>query len=715
MSNKGIIKTFDIGDGRTVSIETGKLAKQADGSVVVRMGDAMLLATVVSSKEPKEGADFLPLSVDYQEKFAAMGRFPGGFFKREARLSEHEILISRLVDRALRPLFPEDYHAEIQVMITMISGDKNIQPDALACLAASSAIIISDIPFNGPISEVRVARIDGKFCINPFTQDIERADIDLIVAASMENIVMVEGEMKEVSEQEMLEAIQFGHEAIKRQCKAQLELREMCGNKTKREYSHETNDDVLKENIRKATYDKVFAIARGGKNKSERSDAFKQILEDFISTIPEEELEEKALMIKRYFFDVESDAMRACILDEGVRLDGRKTTDIRPIWCEVDYLPSTHGSAIFTRGETQSLTTVTLGSKLDEQTIDLAMIEGSNKFLLHYNFPAFSTGEVKPNRGPGRREVGHGNLAMRSLKVMLPPEAECPYTIRVVSDILESNGSSSMATVCAGTLALMDAGVKLRRPVSGIAMGLITDGKGKFAVLSDILGDEDHLGDMDFKVTGTEKGICACQMDLKIQGLPHDIMLKALNQAKEGRMHILKEMLKTLASPRPDYKPHAPRIEKMIIAKEFIGAVIGPGGKVIQEMQRETNTTISIEEIDNQGVIEISSSDKASIDAAMSRIRAITAVPEIGEVYEGKVKNIMDFGAFVEIIPGKDGLLHISEISWDRLGSMEGVFKEGEIVKVKLIDIDKKTGKMKLSRKVLLPRPEKKAKDEVQS
>ncbi len=715
MSNKGIIKTFDIGDGRTISIETGRLAKQADGSVVVRMGDAMLLATVVSSKNAKDGVDFLPMSVDYQEKFASMGKFPGGFFKREARLSDHEILISRLVDRALRPLFPEDYHAEIQVMISMISGDKNIMPDTLACLAASTAITISDIPFNGPISEVRVARIDGKFCVNPYIKDLERADIDLMVAASMENIVMVEGEMKEVSEQEMLEAIQFGHEAIKLQCKAQLELRELCGNKTKREYSHEVNDEALLANIKAATYDKVYEIARAGKSKSDRSEAFTKILEDFVATLPEEEQKEKASMIKRYFFEVESDAMRACILNEGIRLDGRKSTDIRPIWSEVDYLPSTHGSAIFTRGETQSLTTITLGSKLDEQTIDLAMTEGSNKFLLHYNFPAFSTGEVKPNRGPGRREVGHGNLAMRSLKVMLPPESECPYTIRVVSDILESNGSSSMATVCAGTLALMDAGIKLRRPVSGIAMGLITDGKGKFAVLSDILGDEDHLGDMDFKVTGTEKGICACQMDLKIQGLPHDIMLKALNQAKEGRLHILKEMLKTLAEPRADYKPHAPRIEKMIIAKEFIGAVIGPGGKVIQEMQRETNTTISIEEIDNQGVIEISSTDKASIDAAMSRIRAITAVPEIGEVYDGKVKNIMDFGAFVEIIPGKDGLLHISEISWDRLSSMEGVFKEGEIIKVKLIDVDKKTGKMKLSRKVLLPRPEKKAKDEVQS
>ena len=551
--------------------------------------------------------------------------------------------------------------------------------------------------------------------MNPYAEDLVRADMDLIVAASMDHIVMVEGEMHEVSEQEMLEAIQFAHEAIKIQCKAQLELRELCGNKPKRLYVHETNDEELRTKIKGSTYDKVYEIAKSAQSKTDRSEAFSKIIEEFKATLSEEDQKAKGLIIDRYYFDVQSDAMRACILNEGVRLDGRKSTDIRPIWCEVDYLPSTHGSAIFTRGETQSLTTITLGSKFDEQTIDLAMTEGSNKFLLHYNFPAFSTGEVKPNRGPGRREVGHGNLAMRSLKVMLPSAEDCPYTIRVVSDILESNGSSSMATVCAGTLALMDAGVKIKRPVSGIAMGLITDGKGKFAVLSDILGDEDHLGDMDFKVTGTEKGICACQMDLKIQGLPQDIMMKALNQAKDGRMHILKEMMKTLSEPRTDYKPHAPRIEKLIIAKEFIGAVIGPGGKVIQEMQRETNTTISIEEIDNQGVIEISSNDKASIDAAIAKIKAITAIPEVGEVYDGKVKNIMDFGAFVEIIPGKDGLLHISEISWDRLNSMEGVFKEGEIVKVKLIEIDKKTGKMKLSRKVLLPRPEKKPQDQVQS
>jgi polyribonucleotide nucleotidyltransferase len=703
---KPISKTFDIGDGRTVTIETGKLAKQADGSVVVRMGDTMLLATVVSSKEPKEGADFLPLSVDYQEKFASAGRFPGGFFKREARLSEYEIIISRLIDRALRPLFPEDYHAEIQVMVTMISADKNIMPDALAGLAASAAITISDIPFNGPISEVRVARIDGKLQINPYITDLERADIDMIIAASMENIVMVEGEMKEVSEAEMLEAIKFAHEAIKIQCKAQLELRELCGNKAKRVYSHEVHDGALRDAVNKATYDKVYAIAKAGMGKNDRHDAFEKILEEFLLTIPEEEREEKEPLVKTYFHDVEFDAMRACILNEGIRLDGRKGKDIRPIWSEVDYLPSTHGSAVFTRGETQSLTTVTLGSKLDEQMIDMAMKEDTNKFLLHYNFPGFSTGEVRPNRGAGRREIGHGNLAMRSLKMVLPGQDECPYTIRVVSDILESNGSSSMATVCAGTLALMDAGVKIKRAVSGIAMGLISDGKGKFAVLSDILGDEDHLGDMDFKVTGTEKGICATQMDLKIQGLPYEVMLQALEQSKAGRMHILGEMMKTMSAPRADYKPHAPRIEKMIIAKEFIGAVIGPGGKVIQEMQRETGTTISIDEIDNMGVIEISSVDKAGIEAAKSRIKAITQVPEVGEVYEGKVKSIMDFGAFVEIIPGKDGLLHISEIGWERLNTMEGVFKEGDKVQVKLIEVDKKTGKLRLSRKALLPKPE---------
>ena len=707
MSQKGIVKEFDLGDGRKISIETGRLAKQADGSVVVRMGDSMILATVVSSQNAKEGADFLPLSVDYQERFSAVGRFPGGFLKRESRMSEYEILTSRLVDRALRPMFPDDYHADTQVIITLLSGDPNVQPDALAGLAASAALSISDIPFNGPISEVRVIRANGKFIINPFTADIELADIELMVAGNADSILMVEGEMKEVSEKEMLDAIRFAHDAIKIQCKVQLELREMCGNKTKREYSHETNDAELKDRVRAFCYDKAYALARSGNpNKHERSEAFHKLQDDFIATLSPEEALEKGSMLKRYFFDVESDAMRACLLKEGVRLDGRNTTTIRPIWCEVNYLPAPHGSAIFTRGETQSLTSVTLGSKLDEQMIDVPMKEGSTKFLLHYNFPGFSTGEVKPNRAPARREIGHGNLAMRSLKMVLPPESECPYTIRVVSDILESNGSSSMATVCAGTLALMDAGIKIRKPVSGIAMGLITDGKGNYAVLSDILGDEDHLGDMDFKITGTENGICACQMDLKIQGLPEEIMIKALDQAKAGRQHILQEMLKTLAAPREDYKPHAPRIERLIIPKEFIGAVIGPGGKIIQEMQRETNTTISIDEVNNEGIIEISSSDKDGIEAAKARIRAITAVPEIGSVYEGKVKNIMDFGAFVEFMPGKDGLLHISEITWDRLETMKGVFNEGDRVKVKLIDVDKKTGKFRLSKKALEPKPE---------
>jgi polyribonucleotide nucleotidyltransferase len=711
MNPKGISKTFDLGDGRTISLETGRLAKQADGAVIVRMGDCMLLATVVSTQEAKDGVDYLPLSVDYQEKYAAAGRFPGGFFKREARPSEYEILISRLIDRALRPMFPDNYHADIQVMVTLISADKNVAPDSLAGLAASAAIMVSDIPFNGPISEVRVARIDGKLIINPAMPDIDRADINLIVAGTMENIIMVEGEMKEVSESEMVEALKQGHAAIKEQCKAQNEFRAMAGSKAKREYSHEENDENLRKALHDFAFEKIADVARKGSPvKAERHETINKIKEDFLATLSEEEQEEKAGMLKRYFHDVESDAMRSVILSTKKRLDGRGLTDIRPIWCETDYLPSAHGSSVFTRGETQSLTTVTLGTKLDEQIIDGAMIFGTNRFMLHYNFPAFSTGEVRPNRGLGRREVGHGNLAMRSLKIVLPSE-EFPYTLRVVSDILESNGSSSMATVCAGTLALLDAGVKISKPVSGIAMGLITDGKGNFAVLSDILGDEDHLGDMDFKVTGTERGICACQMDLKVQGLPDNILIQALEQARAGRLHILSEMLKVISQPREDYKPNVPRIEKMIIPKEFIGAVIGPGGKVIQEMQRETNTTIVIEEIDNQGVIEIASADKASIEEVKRRIKGITAVPEIGAVYEGKVKNIMDFGAFIEILPNKDGLLHISEISWDRLKSMEGVFKTGEIVKVKLIDVDPKTGKLKLSKKVLTPKPERKETD----
>lgn len=709
MSQNHITKAFQLKDGREIIIETGKLARQADGAVVVRMGDCMLLATVVSNKEAKEGVDFLPLTVDYQEKYASAGRFPGGFFKREARLSEYEILISRLIDRALRPLFPEDYHADTQVMVTLISADKNVMPDCLAGLAASAAIAITDIPFNGPMSEVRVARIEGRLIINPYIEDLKKADIDLMVAGTTENIVMVEGEAKEVNEAEMLEAIKYAHEAIKEQCRWQLELAAATGNKPKREYCHETHDAELKDAVWKACYEKAYQIARtGNPNKHERKAAFDALMESFLQTIPEDQQEEKAPLVKKYYGEVEYHAVRNVILNENKRLDGRGLKDIRPIWSEVNYLPSTHGSAVFTRGETQSLTTVTLGTKLDEQIIDGAMFEGINKFLLHYNFPAFSTGEARPNRGVGRREVGHGNLAMRSLRIVMPDETQNPYTIRVVSDILESNGSSSMATVCAGSLALMDAGVKIRSAVSGIAMGLISDGKGKFVVLSDILGDEDHLGDMDFKVTGTEKGICACQMDLKVQGLPFDVMLQALEQAREGRLHILKEMNKTISQPNPDYKPHAPRIETMRIPKDFIGAVIGKGGEVIQEMQRETGTVITIEEVGDEGVIEIASSDKSSIEKAKARILAITAVPEVGEIYDGIVKNIQTFGAFIEIMPGKEGLLHISEISWDRLAKVEDVLKTGDHIKVKLLEIDQKTGKMKLSHKVLTERPPRK-------
>ncbi len=704
-----IKKSFDLGDGRMVEIETGKLAKQADGSVVVKMGDTMLLATVVSTVGAKPGTDFLPLSVDYQEKYAATGRIPGGFLRREARLSDYEVLISRLVDRALRPLFPDDYHADTQVMISLISADKNIMPDCLAGLAASAALAVSDIPFNGPISEVRVAKIDGQLVINPYASDLERATLEFIVAGSANDIVMVEGEANEIQEEEMVEALKFAHEAIKKQCAVQLELTEAVGKTTKREYNHEDHDDELKARVYAETYDKVYAIAKSGVGKDERSTGFTTLINEFLEAMPEDTEDLTKALAKHYYHDVQYDAVRNLLLNEGIRLDGRSTTQVRPIWSEVGYLPAAHGSAVFTRGETQSLTTVTLGSKDDEQMIDGAFINGFNKFLLHYNFPGFSTGEVRPNRGAGRREIGHGNLAMRSLKKVLPSLEENPYTIRVVSDILESNGSSSMATVCAGTLALMDAGVKIKSPVSGIAMGLITDEQsGKYAILSDILGDEDHLGDMDFKVTGTVNGIVACQMDLKINGLSYEVLTKALNQAKDGRLHILNEMSKTLSEPNADYKPHAPRIVSISIDKEFIGAVIGPGGKIIQEMQRETGASISIEEVGNKGVVEIFADNKASIDAALARINAIAAKPEIGAVYPGKVKSIMPFGAFVEIMPGKDGLLHISEIAWQRLESMDGVLKEGDQLEVKLLDIDKQ-GKMKLSRKVLLPRPEKPA------
>ena len=708
-----IVKTIELPDGRTITLETGKLAKQADGSVMLRMGNTMLLATVCAAKDAVPGTDFMPLQVEYKEKFSAFGRFPGGFTKREGRASDYEILTCRLVDRALRPLFPDNFHAEVYVNIILFSADGVDMPDALAGLAASAALAVSDIPFNGPISEVRVARINGQFVINPTFEQLEQADMDLMVGATYENIMMVEGEMDEVSEQDLLEAMKAAHEAIKIQCKAQMELAEEVGSTVKREYCHEVNDEELRKAVHNACYDKAYATAASGnKNKHERMDAFDAIREEFKAQFSEEELEEKAALIDRYYHDVEKEAMRRSILDEGKRLDGRKTTEIRPIWCETSYLPGPHGSAIFTRGETQSLSTVTLGTKLDEKIIDDVLEHGKERFLLHYNFPPFSTGEAKAQRGVGRREIGHGHLAWRALKGQIP--ANYPYVVRVVSDILESNGSSSMATVCAGTLALMDAGVKIKKPVSGIAMGLIKNaGEDKYAVLSDILGDEDHLGDMDFKVTGTKDGITATQMDIKVDGLSYEILEKALLQAKEGREYILGKITECIAEPREDLKPHAPRIETMTIPKEFIGAVIGPGGKIIQGMQEETGATITIEEVDNIGRIEIAGTNKKSIDDAMRIIKGIVAVPEVGEVYKGKVRSIMPYGAFVEFLPGKDGLLHISEIDWKRLETVEEAgIKEGDEIDVKLLDIDPKTGKFKLSRKVLLPRPERQERPE---
>ena len=700
-----IKKTIDLGDGRTITIETGKLAKQADGAVEVRMGNTMLLATVVAAKEAGEGVDFMPLQVEYKEKYASFGRFPGGFTKREGRASDSEILTARLVDRALRPLFPDNFHAETFVNIIMFSADGKDMPDALAGLAASAALAVSDIPFNGPISEVRVARIDGEFKINPTFQELERADMDLMVGATIENIMMVEGEMDEVSEQDLLAALKVAHEAIKIQCRAQLELAEEVGSTVKREYCHEQNDEELRKDVHEKCYDKAYAIAASGNaNKHARSEAFEAILDEYLASMTEEERAEKEAMVKRYYHDVEKEAMRRCILDEGKRLDGRTTTQIRPIWCEVDYLPGPHGSSVFTRGETQSLTSVTLGTKLDEKIVDDVLDQSHMRFLLHYNFPPFSTGEAKASRGVGRREIGHGNLACRALKRMIPDNY--PYVVRVVSDILESNGSSSMATVCAGTLALMDAGVKIKKPVSGIAMGLITDNK-KYAVLSDILGDEDHLGDMDFKVTGTKDGITATQMDIKVDGLPYEILEKALMQAHEGRMHILGKILETIPEPRADLKPHAPRIETMLIPKDMIGAVIGPGGKIIQGIQEDTGAVVTIDEVEEGGHIEIAAPCRSSIDAAIARIKSIVAIPEEGEVYTGKVKSILAFGAFVEFMPGKDGLLHISEISWKRLETIEeSGLKEGDEVTVKLLEIDKKTGKYRLSMKALQPKPE---------
>ena len=711
-----ITKTFQLSDGREVSIETGKLAKQADGSVVVSIGDAKLLATVVSSQEAKEGVNFLPLSVDYQEKFAAAGKIPGGFLKREGKLSDYEVLICRLVDRALRPLFPEDYHADTQVFIQLISADKEIMPDALAALAASAAISVSDIPFGGPISEVRVIKLGEEYKVNPTPEEMEKASLDLIVAGTTDNIMMVEGESKEVDESEMLDAIKIAHEEIKIQCKAQEELAQEVGSTEKRAYEHEPKDEALKESMHKQVYDKLYAVAaQKNPNKAARKESFKAVYEEYIGQFSEEQLEEMDdFLLGKYFHDIEKEAVRNFVLDSQERIDGRQPDEIRPIWTESDYLPSAHGSAVFTRGETQSLTSVTLGTKLDEQMIDGAMISGFNKFILHYNFPGFSTGEVRPNRGPGRREVGHGNLAMRALKAMVPDEDEGnPYTIRVVSDILESNGSSSMATVCAGTMALMDAGIKIKRPVSGIAMGMISDSEtGKYAILSDILGDEDHLGDMDFKVTGTTEGITACQMDIKVDGLSYEVLAKALNQAKEGRLHILNEMSKTISEPRETLKSHAPRMEMLRIDRELIGAVIGPGGKIIQEIQKESGATVNIEEDDQGGKVSIFAVDGDSLNNALARIKAIVQQPEVGEVYEGKVKSIMPFGAFVEFLPGKDGLLHISEIKWERVENVSDVMEEGEEIKVKLIDIDKRTGKFKLSRKVLIPRPPKPEKKE---
>ena len=701
-----ITKTITMGDGSTITIETGKLAKQADGAVTVRMGNTVLLATVTAAQDANPGVDFMPLQVEYKEKFSAVGRFPGGFTRREGRASDYEILICRLVDRALRPLFPDDYHAEVFVNITLFSGDVNELPDQLAGLAASAALAVSTIPFQGPISEVRVIRLDGEYLVNPTKEQLDRADMDLMVAASMDNIMMVEGEMKEVQESDMLEAIKVAHEAIKVQCQAQLELMMECGTTEKRTYCHEVNDDELRKLVHDVCYDKAYAIATSGTGKQERTEAFAKIVEDFKAQYTEEELEEKSGMIDRYYHDVEKEAMRRMILDEGKRLDGRDTKTIRPIWCEVSPLPAPHGSSIFTRGETQALATVTLGTKSDEKLVDDVLSYGKDRFLLHYNFPPFSTGEARPQRGVGRREIGHGNLAQRALKAVIP--ADYPYVIRIVSDILESNGSSSMATVCAGTLALMDAGVQISKPVSGIAMGLISENKGQnYAILSDILGDEDHLGDMDFKVTGTRDGITATQMDIKVDGLSYEILEKALAQAKAGRLHILNILEETIPAPRADFKPQTPRIITMHIPKEFIGAVIGPGGKIIQSIQEESGASVNIEEVGNEGIIEIAASGKEPIDKALEMINAIVVIPEVGKTYEGKVKSVMPYGAFVEFLPGKEGLLHISEWDWKRFESIEetGV-AEGQIINVVLLEIDPKTGKYRLSRKALLEKPE---------
>jgi polyribonucleotide nucleotidyltransferase len=712
MLTQPIRKTFDIGDGRLVNLETGRLARQADGSVTVSMGNCMLLATVVANREPKEGQSFFPLTVDYQEKFASAGRIPGSFFKREGRLSDYEVLISRLIDRALRPLFPEDYLCEVQVLVTLISSDNEVMPDSMACLAASAALAVSDIPIQEVISEVRVARIEGEFKVNPYRSELANADLEFIIAATEKNIMMVEGEAAECSEEDLIKAIEVGHEAIKIQIKAQKELHQLAGGKAKREFEKPEQDEALRAKVNAFAESKVYEVSKGALSKHERGDKFDEIEEQLLEQLKKdynvaegEELDEKIKkQAKNYYHDLQYHVVRGMILNDRTRLDGRGLEDVRPLDMEVDILPTPHGAALFTRGETQSLTTVTLGTPLDELLVESAASSEYSKFILHYNFPPFSTGEVKPMRGPGRREVGHGNLAMRSLRQMMP-KGDFAYTVRVVSDILESNGSSSMATVCAGSLALMDAGVSLPKHVAGVAMGLITK-DGKFAVLTDILGDEDHLGDMDFKVTGTREGICGVQMDIKVDGLPMEVMRQALEQARRGRLHILDAMYNCMPEARPEVKPHAPRMVKMFIDREFIGAVIGPGGKVIQEIQRETGTTINIEEKNNMGEVSIFGTNKEGVEKAHNWVKGIVAVPTVGDVYEATVKSIMPFGAFVEFLPGKQGLVHISEVSWKRLETLDGVLREGDKVKVKLIGTDPKSGKFKLSRKALLPKPE---------
>jgi len=712
-----IQKKIELPDGRVIEIETGKLAKQAAGSAVVKMGGTMLLATVTCATEVKEGTDFMPLTVDYREKYYAAGRFPGGFLKRESRPSDYEVLIARLVDRPIRPLWPDDFHLEVFVNINLISAEKDIQPDALAGLAASCALATSDLPFGGPVSEVRVARIDGQFCINPGFEAGKRADLDLMVAATEENIMMVEGEMNEVSETDMLEAIKFAHEEIKKHCRVQKEMMAELGTDVqKRDYPHDEQDEALRAAVREACYDKCYAMAKSAAPKHEREAGFTAIKDEFLATLSEEDQEAKGAMVERYYHDVEKEAMRNMVLDEGRRLDGRRTDEVRPIWCEVDYLPCAHGSAVFTRGETQSLASVTLGTKLDMKEMDEVLIQEDQQFVLHYNFPPFATGEAKPQRSVGRREIGHGNLAMRALKPVIPTAPEFPYAVRVVSDILESNGSSSMASVCGGCLALMDAGVKIRKPVAGVAMGLITDAErpnDRYAILTDILGDEDHLGDMDFKVTGTKDGITATQMDIKVDGLSYEVLAKALEQARQGRLHIMGEMLKTISEPREDYKPFVPRMVQIEIPSEFIGAVIGKGGETIQGLQKETGTTITIEEVDaglgdgtTKGVVDIFGVNKESMDTALQRIKDICAVPEAGQVYHGKVVSILEFGAFIEILPGKEGLLHVSEIAWTKTEKVEDVLKVGQEVDVKLLEIDAKTGKMRLSMRALTEKPE---------